>query len=58
MVAIFINTLQSPFYKHMMSSVSLNFADLIIMGERIEVGIKNGKIALDPYCVIMFFILC
>jgi len=51
MVAIFINTLQSPFYKHMMSSVSLNFADLIIMGERIEVGIKNGKIALDPNLV-------
>jgi len=48
MVAIFINTLQSPFYKHMMSNVSLNLADLIIMGERIEVGIKNGKIALDP----------
>jgi len=48
LVAIFINTLQSPFYKHMMSSVSLNLADLIIMGERIELGIKNGKIALDP----------
>ena len=32
----------------MMSNVSLNLADLIIMGERIEVGIKNGKIALDP----------
>jgi len=35
----------------MMNSVSSNFADLIIMGERIEVSIRNGKIALDPNLV-------
>jgi len=51
MVVIFMNTLSSPFYKHMMSSISSNFADLIIIGERIEVRIRNGKIVLDPNLV-------
>jgi len=35
----------------MMNNVSSNFTDLIIMGERIEVGIRNGKIALYPNLV-------
>jgi len=45
MVAMFIDTLQSPFYEHMVGSVSLNFADMVIIGERIEFGFKSGKIA-------------
>jgi len=54
MVTMFINTQQSPFYEHMVSSVSSNFADLMIIGERIEVGIRNRKIALNPNLVVNF----
>ncbi|XP_052732430.1 uncharacterized protein LOC128196229 [Vigna angularis] len=45
MVAMFVNTLQPPFYEHMVGNVSSNFADIIVIGERIEIGLKNGKIA-------------
>ncbi|KOM25958.1 hypothetical protein LR48_Vigan208s000100 [Vigna angularis] len=44
-VAMFVNTLQPPFYEHMVANVSANFADIIIIGERIEIGVKSGKIA-------------
>ena len=49
MVAMFVNTLQPPFYEHMVGNVSSNFADIIIIGERIEIGLKNGKIAYSPF---------
>jgi len=45
MVTMFMGTLQSPFYEHMVGSVSSNFADIVIIGERIELGLKTGKIA-------------
>ena len=45
MVTMFMGTLQSPFYEHMVGSVSSKFADIIIIGERIELGLKTGKIA-------------
>ncbi|XP_017416451.2 uncharacterized protein LOC108327238 [Vigna angularis] len=48
MVSMFVNTLQPPFYEHMVGNVSVNFADTIIIGERIEIGLKNGKIAYGP----------
>ena len=38
-------TLHSPFYVQMVGSVSLNFSDIVIIGERIEFGFKSGKIA-------------
>ncbi|XP_047148672.1 uncharacterized protein LOC124820924, partial [Vigna umbellata] len=44
-VAMCVNTLQPPFYEHMVGNVSANFADIIIIGERIEIGVKSGKIA-------------
>jgi len=44
-VTIFMSTLQSPFYEHMLGSVSSNFVDIVIVGERIELGLKTGKIA-------------
>ena len=44
MVTMFMSTLQSPFYEHMLGNVSSNFADIIIIGERIEIGLKTGKI--------------
>jgi len=51
MMAMFINTLQSPFYEHMLGSVSSSFADIIIIGDIIEFGLKSGKIAQGPLAV-------
>ncbi|RDX57795.1 hypothetical protein CR513_62935, partial [Mucuna pruriens] len=43
MVSTFIDTLPSPFYEIVIGSVSPNFTDLVIIGERVEVGLKRGK---------------
>ena len=48
MMAMFVSTLQPPFYEHMVGNVSSVFADIIIIGERIKIGLKNGKIAYSP----------
>jgi len=40
-----MSTLQSPFYEHILGIVSSNFADIVIIGERIELGWKTRKIA-------------
>jgi len=45
MTTMFIEMLQTPFYEHVLGSVSSNFSDIITIGERIEHGLKNGKIA-------------
>jgi len=45
MITMFIETLQDPFYKHVLGSVSSNFSDIVTIGERIEHGLKSGKIA-------------
>jgi len=49
-MTMFINTLQSPFYEHMLDSVSSSFADIII-GDIIEFGLKSGKIVQGPLAV-------
>ncbi|RDY11135.1 hypothetical protein CR513_04248, partial [Mucuna pruriens] len=46
MVKMFIDTLQ-PSYEKMVGNVSLNFSDLVIIRERVEVGMRKGKIALE-----------
>jgi len=51
MMAMFTNTLQSPFYEHMLGSVSSSFVDIIVIGDIIEFGLKSGKIAHDPLAV-------
>jgi len=48
MVNMFMDTLQSPFYEHMLASISSNFTDIVIIGERIEFGLKIGKITHGP----------
>jgi len=53
MITMFIETLQAPFYEHVLGSVSSNFSDIVTIGERIEHGLKSGKIAqvrLQPPC--------
>jgi len=48
MMAMFTKTLQSPFYEHMLGSVSSSFADIIVIGDIIEFGLKSEKIAHGP----------
>ncbi|RDX81553.1 hypothetical protein CR513_37743, partial [Mucuna pruriens] len=38
-------TLSSSFYEKVVGSVASNFADLVIVGERIEPGLKRGQTA-------------
>jgi hypothetical protein len=44
LVDTFMSTLQGPYYERMIGSISSNFGDLVTIGERVEEGIKNGKI--------------
>jgi len=48
---MFVNILQPPFYEHMVGNVSSNFADIIIIGEKLEIWLKNGKIAFSSLVV-------
>ncbi|RDY06274.1 hypothetical protein CR513_09757, partial [Mucuna pruriens] len=48
MVSMFIETLPSPLYDKAVGSVASNFADLVTVGERIESGLKRGRIAGNP----------
>ena len=43
-VDMFMATLQGVYYEKMVGSISSGFSDLVTIGERIEVGVKNGKI--------------
>ena len=40
MTTMFIETLQSSYYEHVLGSVSSNFSDIVIIGERVEYGLK------------------
>lgn len=44
LVDIFMSTLQGPYYDRMVGSTSVGFSELVMAGERIEVGMKIGKI--------------
>jgi len=44
MVAMFIDTLQSPFYDKMTGSVSSNLSNIVIIGEIVESGMRTSKI--------------
>ncbi|XP_050889673.1 uncharacterized protein LOC127094961 [Lathyrus oleraceus] len=44
MVYMFMGTLQGPYYKKLVGSTSAGFSDLVVTGERIESGVKAGKI--------------
>ena len=41
---MFLGTLSGPFFNHLIDSSSSGFTELILTGERVEVGIKSGKI--------------
>ncbi|CAK8562863.1 unnamed protein product [Lathyrus sativus] len=44
LIDIFMGTLQGQYYEKLIGSVSAGFSDLVIVGERIEEGLKSGKI--------------
>jgi len=48
MLAMFISIMEHPFYKHMIGNVSSNFASMLIIKERVEVGIKKWKDCTRP----------
>lgn len=39
----FIDTVQPMFYERMMGSESASFSDLVAIGIKVELGLKNGK---------------
>ncbi|CAL1413176.1 unnamed protein product [Linum trigynum] len=43
MVSIFFGTLRAPYYNNMVGITTTNFADLLVIGERIEKGLKQGR---------------
>lgn len=44
LVSVFLFTLTSPFYEHLIKLATTNFVALIQEGERIEDGLKTGRI--------------
>ncbi|RDY04537.1 hypothetical protein CR513_11721, partial [Mucuna pruriens] len=48
MVTMFIDTLPSPYYDKVVGNVASSFADLVVVGERIELGIRRGKKKVKP----------
>lgn len=44
LVDMFMGTLKGPYYDRMVRSTSVGFSELVMEGERIEVGMKMGKI--------------
>lgn len=44
LVDMFMGTLQGPYYTMMVGCTSTGFSDLVMAGERVEAGIKAGKI--------------
>ncbi|RDX69631.1 hypothetical protein CR513_51228, partial [Mucuna pruriens] len=43
MVTMFIDTLPAPYYDKVVGNVVSNFADLVVVGKRIELGIRRRK---------------
>ncbi|RDX83399.1 hypothetical protein CR513_35669, partial [Mucuna pruriens] len=43
MVTMFIDTLPSPYYDKVVGNVTSNFANLVVVGQRIELGIRHGN---------------
>ncbi|TYK16525.1 uncharacterized protein E5676_scaffold21G003390 [Cucumis melo var. makuwa] len=44
LIAMFINDFRALYYDRMVGSASTNFSNVITIGERIEFGVKNGRI--------------
>src|SRR4051812_21884867 len=49
LVDMFMNTLTGPFYSHLLGSSQSGFTELILTGERVESGVRSGKIQVATY---------
>ena len=47
MVTLFANTFRAPYYEHLMGSSAQHFYDAVRIAERIEQGIRSGRI-MEP----------
>ena len=47
LVDMFLGMLSGPLFNHLIGSSSVGFTELISTGERVEAGIKSGKIQRD-----------
>ena len=47
LVDMFLGTLFGPFFNHLIGNSSAGFMELMLTGERVEAGIKSGKIQKD-----------
>jgi len=45
MVTLFADTLKAPYYEHVMGSSAQQFTDAMVVCERIEQGVKSGRIS-------------
>eukprot|EP00258_Populus_trichocarpa_P031831 XP_024447850.1 uncharacterized protein LOC112325480 [Populus trichocarpa] len=45
MLTLFADTLKAPYYEHVMSSSAQQFTDVVVVCERIEQGVKSGRIS-------------
>jgi hypothetical protein len=45
MVTLFANTLKDPYYEHVIGSSAQQFTDAVAVAERIEQGVKSGRIS-------------
>jgi len=45
MVTLFANTLKASYYEHVMGSSAQQFTDVVVVCERIEQGVKSGRIS-------------
>ncbi|OMO52093.1 Retrotransposon gag protein [Corchorus olitorius] len=41
---LFINTFKPPYYGYLLSGITKDFADLVVLGEMIHISIKNGML--------------
>jgi len=48
MVTLFADTLKAPYYEHVMGSSAQQFTDAVVVCERIEQGVKSGRIVVAP----------
>ncbi|RDX62399.1 hypothetical protein CR513_59277, partial [Mucuna pruriens] len=47
MTTMFIDTIHSSFYEKMVGNVTSNFSDLVLIREKIEAGMRTGRIASE-----------
>lgn len=43
-IGIFVDTLRDPFFNRLVNNAASNFAHLVTIGDRIEKGLRGGKI--------------